>query len=46
MTLYFTHELELMVERAGFDDVELRAGYRDEPPTGDDDFVVLVAHKA
>jgi SAM-dependent methyltransferase len=46
MTLYFTHELELMLERAGFTDVELRAGYRDEPPTPDDDFVVFVARKA
>lgn len=45
MTLYFTHELVLMLERAGFVDVEVRAGYRDEPPTADDEFVVFVAHK-
>ncbi|HUG64292.1 MAG TPA: class I SAM-dependent methyltransferase [Gaiellaceae bacterium] len=45
MTLYFTHEIELMLERAGFVDVELRAGYEDRPPTGDDDFVVFVARK-
>ena len=45
MRLYFVHELELMLERAGFVDVELRAGYRDEPPTGDDDFVVYVARR-
>ena len=43
MTLYFTHELLLMLEEAGFVDVVLRAGYRDEPPTADDDFVVFVA---
>jgi SAM-dependent methyltransferase len=43
MTLYFTHELVLMLEQAGFAKVELRAGYRDEPPTPDDDFVVFVA---
>ncbi len=46
MTLYFTHELRLMLERGGFDRVDLRAGYRDEPPTAADDFVVFVAHKA
>jgi hypothetical protein len=46
MRLYFVHELELMLERAGFVDVELRAGYRDEPPTADDDFVVYVAHRS
>ena len=45
MTLYFTHEIELMLERAGFVDVELRAGYEDRPPTSDDDFVVIVARK-
>jgi hypothetical protein len=46
MRLYFVRELELMLERAGFVDVELRAGYRDEPPTADDDFVVYVAHRS
>jgi SAM-dependent methyltransferase len=45
MTLYFTHELLLMLGRAGFVDVDLRAGYRDEPPTEDDDFVVLDARR-
>jgi hypothetical protein len=45
MTLYFTHELALLLEQAGFRDLELRAGYRDEPPTADDDFVVFVATK-
>jgi SAM-dependent methyltransferase len=45
MTLYFTHELELMLEAAGFVDVEVRAGYEDRPPTADDDFVVFVARK-
>ena len=29
MTLYFTHEIELMLELAGFVDIELRAGYAD-----------------
>ncbi|MGH3017119.1 MAG: class I SAM-dependent methyltransferase [Gaiellaceae bacterium] len=45
MTSYFTHELELMLRAAGFVDVELRAGYEDRPPTGDDDFVVFIARK-
>ena len=45
MTLYFVHELALMLERAGFVDVELCAGYRDEPPTADDGFVVYTARK-
>jgi hypothetical protein len=45
MTLYFTHEIKLMLEATGFRDVELRAGYRDEPPTADDDFVVFIARK-
>jgi SAM-dependent methyltransferase len=43
MTLYFTHELGLLLERAGFVDVVLRAGYEDRAPTGDDDVVVFVA---
>ncbi len=45
MTLYFAHELVLMLEGAGFVDVELRAGYGERPPTGDDEFVVFVATK-
>jgi SAM-dependent methyltransferase len=45
MTDYFTFELELLLERTGFVDVELRAGYEDRPPTSDDDFVVFIARK-
>jgi SAM-dependent methyltransferase len=45
MTLYFTHEVKLMLEQAGFRDVELRAGYTDAAPTPDDDFVVFIARK-
>ena len=45
MTLYFTPELVLMLEGAGFVDVEVRGGYRDDPPTRTDDFVVFVARK-
>ena len=46
MTLYFTHEIQLMLEQAGFVDVELRAGYADREPTSDDDFVVFIARKS
>jgi SAM-dependent methyltransferase len=45
MTLYFTHEVALLLEQAGFSSVELRAGYRNEPPSGEDDFVVFLARK-
>ena len=45
MTLYFTHEIVLMLERTGFVDIQLRAGYEDRPPTSDDDFVVFIARK-
>jgi SAM-dependent methyltransferase len=45
MTLYLTQEIVLLLERAGFVDVELRAGDRDEPPTRDDAFVVFVARQ-
>jgi len=45
MTLYFTHEIVLMLEQAGFVDIELRAGYEDRPPGADDDFVVFISRK-
>jgi SAM-dependent methyltransferase len=45
MTFYFTHEIVLMLEAAGFVNVELRAGYEDREPTSDDDFVVFIARK-
>jgi hypothetical protein len=43
MTLYFTHEIVLLLDRTGFVDIELRAGYEDRQPTSDDDFVVFIA---
>jgi SAM-dependent methyltransferase len=46
MTVYFTHELELMLERAGFSDIDVQAGHTGAPPTGDDDFVVFIARRA
>jgi SAM-dependent methyltransferase len=45
ITLYFKNELLLMLERAGFTDVVVHADYREEPPTGDSDFLVFVARK-
>ena len=45
MTLYFTNELRLLLEAAGFVDVALRRGYDDAPATPDDDFVVFIASK-
>jgi hypothetical protein len=35
----------LMLERAGFASIDLRAGYADTAPTADDDFVVFIAKK-
>jgi SAM-dependent methyltransferase len=45
MNLYFADELVLMLERAGFTDVEVRGGYTDAEPTPDDDFLVFIATK-
>lgn len=46
LTLYFTHELELMLERAGFVGIEVRGALTERPPTPDDDFVVFIAKKS
>jgi hypothetical protein len=45
MTLYFANELLLMLERAGFQEVVVHGDHREEPATGDSDFVVFVAKK-
>jgi SAM-dependent methyltransferase len=42
---YFRHELELMLERAGFVDIVVHGDHREEPPTKDSKFVVFVARK-
>jgi hypothetical protein len=44
-TMYFPHELRLLLERAGFEDVALRAGHTDAEPTAEDDFVVFLARR-
>jgi hypothetical protein len=41
--MYFRDELVLMLERAGFDRVDVRGGYADEQPTADHEFLVYVA---
>jgi SAM-dependent methyltransferase len=45
MTLYFKDEIVLMLERAGFCDVEVRAAYTGAEPTGEDDFLVFSARR-
>jgi hypothetical protein len=44
-TLYFRDEIVLMLERAGFVDVDVRGQHNDEPPSPDDDFLVFVARR-
>ena len=41
--LYFCGELVMMLERAGFTEVEVRGEYNDLPPTADDTFLIYVA---
>jgi SAM-dependent methyltransferase len=45
MTVYFTNELRLMLERAGFTEIDTRGDYTDEEPTADTQFVVFTARK-
>lgn len=41
--LYFRNELLLMLEQAGFADVEVQGDHNDAAATSDDDFIVFVA---
>jgi hypothetical protein len=43
MRMYFRDELLLMLDRAGFSNVDVRGGYADEDATGDHDFLVYIA---
>ena len=43
--LYFKNELLLMLEQAGFADVEVQGDHNDAEATSDDDFIVFVARK-
>ena len=42
---YSKNELILMLERAGFGDVQIRGDYSDEPATPDHEFLVFIARK-
>jgi ubiquinone/menaquinone biosynthesis C-methylase UbiE len=42
---YFRDELLLMLERAGFADVDVRGDYTDEPATADHEFLVYIARR-
>jgi SAM-dependent methyltransferase len=45
LMFYFRDELVLMLERAGFRDVQVRGGYDDAPPRPEHDFLVFSATK-
>lgn len=45
LRMYFRDELLLMLERAGFADLDVRGGYADRPATADDDFLVYVGRR-
>ena len=45
ISLYFRNELLLMLEQAGFADVEVQGDHNDRPATSDDEFIVFVAKK-
>jgi SAM-dependent methyltransferase len=42
---YFRNELVLMLENAGFAEVDVRGDHNDAEPTGDDDFLVFLARR-
>jgi SAM-dependent methyltransferase len=44
--LYFRGELALMLEQAGFVDIEVQGDHNDAPATADDDFLVFLARRA
>ena len=46
INLYFRNELLLMLERAGFADVQVEGDHNGLPMTPDDEFLVFVARKA
>jgi SAM-dependent methyltransferase len=43
---YFRNELVVLLERAGFVEIEVRGDHNDAEPTGDDDFLVFLARRA
>jgi SAM-dependent methyltransferase len=44
-TFYSSNELVLLLERAGFVDVEVRGQHNDLPPSPEDDFLVFLARR-
>jgi SAM-dependent methyltransferase len=44
-TDYFPNELRLMMQLAGFSDIELREGYSGSQPTAETTFIVFIARK-
>jgi SAM-dependent methyltransferase len=46
LTLYFKEELLLLLQGAGFVEVDVRGQYNDASPTPEDDFLVFVARKS
>jgi hypothetical protein len=45
MRMYFRNELQLMLERAGFSEVDVRGDYTDQPAAANQDFLVYLARK-
>jgi SAM-dependent methyltransferase len=45
INLYFKNELLMMLERAGFTEIDVRGDHSDHPPTPDDDFLVFITRK-
>ena len=45
VSLYFTNEIVLMMERCGFRDVAVEAGYTGAEPTAADGFLVFIGRK-
>jgi SAM-dependent methyltransferase len=45
LRMYFRDELLLMLERAGFGDIDVRGDHTDEPATADHEFLVYIARR-
>jgi SAM-dependent methyltransferase len=45
MRMYFRDELLLLLDRAGFSEIDVRGGYAEEEPTGDSDVLVYRARR-
>jgi hypothetical protein len=43
--MYFRDELVMMLERAGFTEIEVTGGYTDAAPTPDDEYLVFRARR-